>query len=93
MSCAHGSEEKMPSVKIQFTTDIFKALHKPPEEVAFEIRLAAALLWYSRGLISQGKAAEIAELSRSAFIDALAESGLSANQETLDDLDEALARA
>ena len=83
----------MTSVEVQFSTDIFTTLQKPPEEVASEIRLASALLWYSRGLVSQGKAAEIAGLSRSAFIDALAESEISANQETLEDLDEALARA
>ncbi len=83
----------MTHVNIQFATDIFAALRKSPDEVATEMRLAAALLWYSRGLASQGKAAEIAGLSRSAFIDALADSEISANQETAEDLDEALARA
>lgn len=78
---------------IDFATEVFAALRKSPDEVAQEMRMASALLWYSRGLVSQGKAAEIAGVSRSAFIDALAESGISANQETLDDLDKALARA
>ena len=83
----------MTSVEVQFSTDIFTTLRKAPEEVAGEIRLASALLWYSRGLVSQGKAAEIAGMSRSEFIDALGESEISANQETVEDLDEALARA
>ena len=80
----------MSSVSIQFPTDVFTALRKSPEEVATEMRLASTLLWYSRGIVSQGKAAELAGLSRAAFIDALAESGISANQESLEDLDEAL---
>jgi len=32
----------------------------PPEEFAHELRLAAAIHWYSRGQISQGKGAQIA---------------------------------
>ena len=83
----------MTSVHVRFATDIFAALRKSPDEVESEMRLASALLWYARGLISQGKAAEIAGLSRSAFIDALAENEISANQETLDDIEEALALA
>jgi predicted HTH domain antitoxin len=83
----------MTNVNVQFSADVFAALRKSPEEIANDMRLAAALLWYSRGMVSQGKAAEIAGLSRSAFIDALAENEISVNQETLDDLDEALARA
>ncbi|NJL27310.1 MAG: UPF0175 family protein [Thermoanaerobaculia bacterium] len=83
----------MTSVSVQFPTDVFSALRKSPIEVANEIRLAAALLWYARGLVSQGKAAEIAGLSRSAFIDALAETDISVSQETLADIDEARARA
>jgi len=83
----------MTQVNVQFPADVFAALRKSPEEVAGDVRLAAALIWYGRGVISQGKAAEIAGLSRSAFIDALAENDISANQETLEDLDKALARA
>jgi hypothetical protein len=35
------------------------------------MRIAAAVKWYELGQISQGKAAEIADCSRSEFIDAL----------------------
>jgi predicted HTH domain antitoxin len=35
------------------------------------MRLAPAIYWYSRGEVSQGKAAEIAGLTRVAFIDEL----------------------
>ena len=38
------------------------------QEFARELRLAAAIHWYDRGLISQGKGAEIAGLTRSEFM-------------------------
>ena len=83
----------MTVVQVSFDTDVFAAVRKSPEEVSREIRLATAVYWYARGLVSQGKAAEIAGVSRAEFIDVLAASGVSPCQETLEDLDEALARA
>lgn len=82
----------MTAIQVQFPTDVFAALRKSPAEVAEEIRLAAAVVWYARGLISQGKAAEIAGLSRAALIDLLAASGVSPCQETLEEIEEALSR-
>ena len=57
----------MTRVEVQFDSDVFSALRKSPDEVAADIRIAAAVVWYARGVISQGKAAELAGLSRSAF--------------------------
>ena len=82
----------MTSVQVQFETDIFSALRKAPQEVAAEMRVAAAVVWYAQGRLSQGKAAEVAGLTRSELLDALAASGVSATQESLEDLDEVLAR-
>ena len=51
--------------------DAFSALRQDPEHFVPEMRLAAAVKWYELGLISQGKAAEIAGVSRAAFLASL----------------------
>lgn len=60
------------SVTIQLPDELPSALHRSPGELAQDIKLAAAIDWYGRGLLSQGRAAEIAGVSRAAFLDALA---------------------
>lgn len=62
----------MPTVTMELPEDVFSALRRSPEEFAREMRLAAAMLWYSRSMISQEKAAEVAGLNRSEFLRALA---------------------
>ena len=59
-------------VTIELPDDVFATLRRSPAEVEREMRLAAAIDWYRRGLVSQGRAAELAGVSRTAFIDALA---------------------
>ena len=70
--------EAMPkTLTLEFPDDAFSALRSSPEEFGRELRLAAAIKWYEMERISQGKAAEIAGLSRSAFIEALSRYGAS----------------
>jgi len=57
-----------------------------PEEFARELRLAAAIHWYSRGQISQGKGAQIAGMDRRSFILALGRAGVDAIQVTAQEL-------
>ncbi len=61
----------MAQVVFDFPPSVFSALRKAPAEFATEMRLAAAIHWFSQGLISQGKAAEIAGVSRAELLDEL----------------------
>jgi predicted HTH domain antitoxin len=52
------------------------------EDLAREIRLAAAIEWYRQGLVSQGKPAEIAGVGRTNFLLALGRAKVDAFQIT-----------
>jgi predicted HTH domain antitoxin len=82
----------MPRIQVEFDSDVFSTLRRSPEEIVREMRLAAAIVWYAQGRVSQGRAAELAGVSRAEFLDALSASGVSASQEMLEDLDEVLTR-
>jgi predicted HTH domain antitoxin len=82
----------MAQVVFDFPSDIYSALRKSPEEFAQEMRLAAAIHWYSQEQLSQGKAAEIAGLSRAAFLEELFRRRIPAMQITLEELRAELAR-
>lgn len=78
--------ELMVTITVEVPEDAFAALRKAPHEFAREMRIAAAVQWYAEGIVSQGKASEIAGLSRADFIDELSRRKVSASQETEDDL-------
>ncbi|MCP4695441.1 MAG: UPF0175 family protein [Gammaproteobacteria bacterium] len=59
------------TITLEIPLDIFSTLKQTPDEFARNLRIAAAVKWYERGLVSQGKAAEIASLCREDFISAL----------------------
>jgi len=63
----------VPTVKMDFSEEVFSALRRSPDEFAQELRLAAAIYWYSRGEISQEKAAQVAGMDRADFLAALAQ--------------------
>lgn len=71
---------------IDMDDEVLLGMNKSPEEMAREIRLAAAVKWYELGTISQGKAAQMAGLSRAEFITALSRFGVSPMQETADEI-------
>jgi len=58
-------------VSIELPRDVFSALRQHPQGFVREMRVAAAVKWYETGSLSQSKAAEIAGLGRSEFIQAL----------------------
>ncbi len=71
---------------IDMDDEVLLGMNKNPEEMAREIRLAAAVKWYELGTISQGKAAQMAGLSRAEFITALSRFGVSPMQETAEEI-------
>jgi predicted HTH domain antitoxin len=73
-------------VQIDLPDDLPAALHREAAELSDELRLAAAVKWYEMGLLSQGKAAEVAGLSRAAFIAELSRFTVSPFQETADEI-------
>jgi predicted HTH domain antitoxin len=76
----------MKTIMITIPDEVVLPFGDSEEEFARELRLAAAIHWYDRGLISQGKGAEIAGLSRAEFIDELGKANVSAIQTTVEEL-------
>lgn len=80
----------MTQIRLQLPEAVFSTLRKDPEEMADALRQAAAVKWYELGLISQERAAEVAGLSRSAFMTTLGRFQVSPLQYTADELREEL---
>lgn len=76
----------MTRVTLNLPETVFSALRKTPDEFAQEMRVAAAVKWYELEQVSQGKAAEIAGLTRAEFIQALSRYKVSPFQYTEADL-------
>jgi predicted HTH domain antitoxin len=59
------------SISFDFDASAFGALRLAPSELVREMRIAAAVRWCAQEMLSQDKAAEIAELTRAEFPDEL----------------------
>ncbi|MBE9143912.1 UPF0175 family protein [Planktothrix mougeotii] len=81
----------MTIIPIELPQTVFSALRKNPDEFIREMRIAAAIKWYELGEVSQGKAAEIAGLTRTEFINALSRYRVDFMQYTAEELAEELA--
>jgi predicted HTH domain antitoxin len=70
----------MTTISFEFEPSVFGALRLAPHEFAREMRIAAAVQWYAQGVVSQGRAAELAGLTRADFLDELYRRKVSACQ-------------
>ena len=62
------------------------SVRQDQETFTRELRIAAAVKWYEMRRVSQGRAAEIAGVSRAEFIDALGRYGVSPFQQTAEEI-------
>lgn len=76
----------MRTITIEVPDNLPLAVAASDEDLSRAFRLAVAIFWYDRGLISQGKGAEIAGLTRAEFIDELGRANVSAIQTSVEEL-------
>jgi predicted HTH domain antitoxin len=82
----------MTTVQVALPDEVFSTMRMSPGQVADEMRVAVATIWYAKGLISQGQGAEIARMTRTDFMQTLSAAGVSPFQETIDEVQESLGR-
>jgi predicted HTH domain antitoxin len=82
----------MIQIQINLPESAFSALRSTPDEFAQELLITAVVKWYEIGMIAQSKAAEIAGISRQAFLQALDRFEVSLFQTTLEELTEEVGR-
>ena len=83
----------MTTITVDLPETVFSALHMVPDDFVKEMRIAAAIKWYEQTRISQDKAAEVAGLTRTAFITELSRAKVSPFQMTQETLKEDLLNA
>ncbi len=65
------------TVHLEIPESITSSLRLPEAEMEPRLRCELAIALYTQGILSMGKAAELAELSRFAFSDLIAQRGIS----------------
>ncbi len=83
----------MKTITIEVPDNLSVAVVESEEDLPRALRLAAAIQWYSQGLISQGKGAELAGLTRAGFLRALSDAKVDALQVTPEELKAEVERA
>lgn len=79
----------MARLKIEIPEEVQQALRLPPDEVEQELRKELAIALYARGILPLGKARMLAQTDLRAFLELLAERGITRHyteQDLLDDL-------
>jgi len=68
----------MKELRLSYPDDLETAVHLSADEFAARFRLMAALKMFELGMLSSGKAAELAQLSRAEFLEACGRYSVSA---------------
>ena len=82
----------MKTITIEVPDNLSGAVAESDDDLPRAVLLAAAIQWYSQGLISQGKGAELAGLTRAGFLQALSDAKVDALQVTPEELKAELER-
>ena len=83
----------MTTIHLEVPDEILWSLKEAPEDVAREIRMAAAAKLYEIGKLSSGRAAQLAGVPRVVFLQALSRYGVATFDLTRDEIAEDLANA
>jgi predicted HTH domain antitoxin len=75
------------TVTVEVPTETLLALELSPEQMAAELRLAAAMKLYELGRLSSGAAAELAGIPRTLFLTKLADYGIDTFAQTDEELE------
>jgi predicted HTH domain antitoxin len=81
------------TIHLDVPDEILWSLKEAPEDVAREIRMAAAAKLYEIGKLSSGRAAQLAGVPRVVFLQALARYGVASFDLTREEIAEDLANA
>ena len=79
-------------VRVDLPESVFSILRVTPEKFIQEMRIAAAVKWYEKEMLSQSKATELAGISRIEFMEALNSFNVSPFQITEEELAQEVGR-
>ncbi|PIU32907.1 MAG: hypothetical protein COT06_00250 [Syntrophobacteraceae bacterium CG07_land_8_20_14_0_80_61_8] len=77
---------RMKTIAFEVPEGVLASLRYNTDQFGRQLRLAAAVKWYEQGMLSQGRAADIAGVSRAEFIDALGRFGVTPFQVNTEEL-------
>lgn len=82
----------MTTIAVEFPESTFSALRQAPQQLATEVRVAAAIHWYQQARLSMERAAECAGMNRAQFLEELARRKVDVFVVDADDLRDELRR-